>query len=208
MTQSRLVLVGAGGHALVVAETAQGAGFLIVGFYDDEPQAALARRLSIPCLGPLAGAASANDGLIVALGDLGLRAAAIARMGSASGRAVSVVSVAAFVSSSASVGPGVFIGPHATVHSFASVGAHAIINTGAIVEHECEIAENVHVAPGAVLGGNVRVGRQTLVGLGARVLPGVRIGTRCIVGAGAVVLRDVPDGSTVAGVPATSRDSP
>lgn len=205
MTQARLVLVGAGGHALVVAESALGAGFAVVGFYDDDPRAALARRMSIPCLGPLSGAA--GEGLIVALGDLRMRAAAIARLGNAAGRAVSVVSAAACVSGSASVGPGVFIAPHATVHSFARIGGHAIINTGAVVEHECEIGENVHVAPGAVLGGNVRVGPGTLVGLGSRVLPGVRIGSGCVVGAGAVVLRDIADGSVVVGVPATALDS-
>lgn len=203
MTQTRLVLVGAGGHALVVAESALGVGFAIAGFYDDDPQAALAKRLSIRCLGPLAGAA--GEGLIVALGDLRLRDAAIARLGAVAGRAVSVVSGAAYVSGSADVGPGVFVGPRAVVHSFARIGAHAIINTGAIVEHECDIGENVHVAPGAVLGGNVWIGPGTLVGLGSRVLPGVRIGDRCVVGAGAVVLDDVPDGATVVGVPAVRR---
>jgi acetyltransferase-like isoleucine patch superfamily enzyme len=34
------------------------------------------------------------------------------------------------------------------------------------------------------------------------VLPGVKIGARCVVGAGAVVTRDLPDGSTVRGIPA------
>jgi UDP-2-acetamido-3-amino-2,3-dideoxy-glucuronate N-acetyltransferase len=40
------------------------------------------------------------------------------------------------------------------------------------------------------------------IGSGATVLGGVRIGARALVGAGAVVTRDVPAGTTVAGVPA------
>jgi UDP-2-acetamido-3-amino-2,3-dideoxy-glucuronate N-acetyltransferase len=40
------------------------------------------------------------------------------------------------------------------------------------------------------------------VGSGAVVLGGVRIGAGALVGAGAVVSRDVPEGATVAGVPA------
>jgi UDP-2-acetamido-3-amino-2,3-dideoxy-glucuronate N-acetyltransferase len=40
------------------------------------------------------------------------------------------------------------------------------------------------------------------VGSGAIVLGGVRIGAGALVGAGAVVSRDVPEGATVAGVPA------
>ena len=40
------------------------------------------------------------------------------------------------------------------------------------------------------------------IGSGAIVLGGVRIGAGALVGAGAVVSRDVPEGATVAGVPA------
>ena len=40
------------------------------------------------------------------------------------------------------------------------------------------------------------------IGSGAVIMCGVTIGARAMIGAGAVVTRDVPDGATVAGVPA------
>lgn len=46
------------------------------------------------------------------------------------------------------------------------------------------------------------VKRGASIGTNATILPGVVIGERALVGAGAVVTKDVPDGATVAGVPA------
>jgi sugar O-acyltransferase (sialic acid O-acetyltransferase NeuD family) len=193
------VLIGGGGHALVVAD-ALADGPAITGFYDDNPHAPARTKLGLERLGPIA-AAQERPGVYMhlALGNLPLRRDILARLGEV--RTFTIRHHSAVVSARAIVGRGAFIGPRAVVHTCAAVGDHAIINTGAIVEHECEIDGNVHIAPGAVLGGNVRVGTGTLVGIGARVIPGVRIGAGCVIGAGAVVIRDVPDGARVVGVP-------
>jgi acetyltransferase-like isoleucine patch superfamily enzyme len=60
----------------------------------------------------------------------------------------------------------------------------------------------VSVFPGATISGDVHLGEGVTIGTGANVLPGISIGRYALVGAGAVVTRDVPDGVTVAGVPA------
>ena len=184
-----LILIGGGGHALVVDEAAALEGYQPAGYYDDNPSCALATRAKAKRLGALSTVPLPPHGAwILALGSLDLRRSIIERLGS-SGAAVVAH-------------PHAFVAPGAIVHSFAKVAEHAIINSGSIVEHECDIAENAHIAPGAVLGGNVRVGRDTLIGIGANVIPGVSIGSNCVIGAGAVVIADVPDNSRVAGVPA------
>lgn len=48
----------------------------------------------------------------------------------------------------------------------------------------------------------ITVKKDASIGSNATILAGVTIGENAMVGAGAVVTRDVPDGSTVAGVPA------
>jgi len=45
------------------------------------------------------------------------------------------------------------------------------------------------------------IGNSVVVGAGARILGNIRVGDNCRVGAGSVVLRDVPDNSTIVGVP-------
>lgn len=202
-TQMPVILIGGGGHALVVAE-AIGHGAILVGFFDDAHDARLGPATGTPRLGGLADIPrTLEPWFMLGLGDLALRRKVLGSLGYA--RSFAITHRTAFVSANASVGSGVFVGPHATIHTLAKVANHAIINTGAIIEHECDIGENAHIAPGGVLGGNVTVGPDTLVGIGARVIPGVRIGARCVVGAGATVIRDVPDGATVVGVPARAK---
>lgn len=200
-----LVIVGGGGHALVVAEAAELAGGRVRGALDDNPRCSLVTTRGVPWLGAMDQfhSESARSAWILALGDLALRRGVLDRVRTvAPGRAATIVHPRAFVSPSAVLGPGVYVGPGVIVHAHARVGAHAILNSGAIIEHECDVGENVHVAPGAALAGNVAVARDTLVGLGSRVLPGVRVGECAVIGAGAVVTRDVPAGAVIRGVPA------
>lgn len=77
-----------------------------------------------------------------------------------------------------------------------------IVNTGASVDHDCKIGDFVHIAPHATVLGGVEIGEGTWVGAGAVIKQYLKIGANCMIGAGAVVIADVPDGTTVVGVPA------
>ncbi|MCC5787311.1 MAG: acetyltransferase [Phycisphaerales bacterium] len=197
-----VVLVGGGGHASVVFETLALLGVQVRGLLDDASEPLLVRR-GLSRLGPVSmlGSPDASDSFVLGIGDVAVRRKVLDAFADA-GRWISPLHPTATVSPSAAIGRGVWIGPGAIVHTAATINDHAIINTGAIVEHDCKIGENCHLAPACVLGGAVKVGRDTLIGLGSRVLPGVKIGEGCTIGAGAVVVADVPDGQTVAGVPA------
>lgn len=218
-----LVLVGGGGHALVVAEAAAMAGRPIRGFLDDDPEAALgsvegilpaagAPPIEVNRLGPMSAVRSLDElgrcELILAIGDLGARRGLIASLGeSGIARGVKIATIIhprAIVSPSAIIEPGVYVGPGAIVHARARIGAHAIINSGAIVEHECVIGENTHVAPGAAMGGRVRIQSDVLIGIGSRILPNVEIGRGSTIGAGAVVTRSIEGLRTVIGFPGRS----
>jgi sugar O-acyltransferase (sialic acid O-acetyltransferase NeuD family) len=204
-----VILIGGGGHALVVAETLAAAHIEVIGFFDDRADAPLA---SGPAkrqhLGPIADIAALDPAappLLLALGSLMVRRTLLARFDRINASSASALDPNAAVATTATIGRGTFVAPHATIQARAQIDHHAIINSGAIVEHECSIGINAHIAPGAVLGGRAKVGDDAFVGLGARVLPGIQIGHRAIVGAGAVVTRDVAPDACVLGVPARPR---
>jgi sugar O-acyltransferase (sialic acid O-acetyltransferase NeuD family) len=220
-----LVIIGGGGHAAVVAEAAalRGAGApILAGYLDDAECPAIAEwAAAMRTQSPVTNEFTRNGGLqslagigpgrgwIIAVGGIELRRNLIAQLSVLQrdkliGSPSNVVHPRAFISPTAILGAGVFVGPGAIVHPRARVRDHAIINTAAVIEHDCEIGENTHVAPAAALGGGVQIGPDCLIGLGSRVLPTVKIGRGAVVGAGAVVVRDVAPGATVVGVPAAA----
>jgi sugar O-acyltransferase (sialic acid O-acetyltransferase NeuD family) len=197
-----ICIFGAGDHGHVVAEAAELAGLRVLGFFDDRATASPLQRW--PLL-PTPATFDADTHVIVAIGDNAMREAVTLDLLGRGAILTNVIHPRAFVSPSAIVGAGVFVGPLAVAHTDAKLSDGVIVNSGAIVEHHCIIENFAHIAPGAALAGRVRVGQRTLVGIGASVRPAITIGCDAIIGAGAAVVRDVPDGETQTGVPATTR---
>jgi acetyltransferase-like isoleucine patch superfamily enzyme len=89
------------------------------------------------------------------------------------------------------------------VTNHVSIGRHVHINLGCTIGHNAVIDNFVTLSPGVHISGDVKIGRYTFIGTGAVVLEKINVGYGCRVGAGAVVTKDVPNNTTVVGVPAT-----
>ena len=80
---------------------------------------------------------------------------------------------------------------------------------GVVVGETTEIGDDVLIYQGVVLGGvshekqkrHPTLGNKVVVGAGAILLGPITIGDEARVGAGSVVIKDVPEGSTIVGVP-------
>lgn len=198
----KLVVIGGGGHAKVVTDSARAAGWEMVGFADDRPDA---RLFDLQYLGSPQSLQVPQDArVVVAIGSNKLRQQMVERF---SGRVnwATVIHPRAIVSSFATIQAGTVIFAGAVIQADTVVEQHCIVNTSASIDHDCKIADFCHVAPNAVLAGNVNLKTGAFVGAGSVVLPGRCIGEWATLGAGGVSVRDLDSGGTYVGVPAEPR---
>jgi serine O-acetyltransferase len=97
------------------------------------------------------------------------------------------------------------------IHPGARVGKGFFIDhgMGVVIGETSIIGDNVTLFQGVTLGGTGKekgkrhptLGNNVVVGAGAKILGNITIGNNVMVGANAVVVRDVPEDSTVVGVP-------
>lgn len=97
------------------------------------------------------------------------------------------------------------------IHPAAKLGRRLLIDHGmaVVIGETAVIGDDVTLYQGVTLGGTGKerikrhptVGNGVFIGAGAKLLGNIRIGNNCRIGANSVVLRNVPDDSTVVGVP-------
>lgn len=199
-----LLIVGAGGHARVVADAALTTGnWQRVCFVDDALGASSV--LALPIVGTSADLSRLRTefgAAVVGIGDARVRLQLLEQCRQTGFDLPAIVHRTAAVSSYATLGPGVVVFAQAAINPGATLDEGCIVNTGATVDHDCRLQAGVHLCPGAHLAGSVQVAARSWIGIGACVKQGVRIGADVIVGAGAAVVCDIEAGLTVTGVPA------
>lgn len=205
---SRVFLVGDGGHAVVLLETARDAGispaFIVTPELpgDDAAVAGIPYREEAAVLreGPRAGKALLGVGSVPGSA---IRANLFQAYRDSGFEFATLCSPRAFVAASAALGQGVQVMAGAVVQSRAALADCVLVNSGAIVEHDTHVGRLTHVSPGAVVCGGCNVGSRVHVGAGACVIQGVTIGDGAVIGANALIDCDVPAGAVVYGARGT-----
>jgi UDP-N-acetylbacillosamine N-acetyltransferase len=204
------MIVGAGGHARVVASIlALDPDILIVGVADRTEEHFGERVGSSQVLATFEqtdvwerlGAAAAA----IAIGDNKERAAMFDRLTAAGWPIAQAIHPTAIIEASAVLGQGCVACAGSIVGAEAVLGDNVLINTAATVDHESRVGAHAHIGPGVVLAGRTCIGELSFIGAGSTIRDGVIVGARTVVGCGSVVVDNLPDGVIAFGVPARVR---
>lgn len=193
-----LLIIGAGGHGKVVADTAIAAGYANVSFLDD----AWPEKVKNGPWDVNGKPEKTDTPTFCAVGNNSARETITTTFGLDD--APTLTHPSAIVSPSSEIGGGTVLVAGTIVNADTRIGRGVILNTACSIDHDCRIDDFAHVSPGARLAGNVRVGKRSWIGIGAVVREGITIGDDVVVAAGAVVVTDLKNGARVCGVPARS----
>ncbi len=206
MDRKKVLILGAGGHAHVIAGILlQSPTHEVVGFLDDNDSKN--DMLGIKKLGKLTPVNHdlPTKNVVMGIGQVGNRTLykKIITMYEEVGFTFeTVIAPSAKVSPFATIGKGVIVADGAIIQPLANIGDYTIINTNSSVDHECTIGNYCHVAPGCTLSGNITIGNECFLGTGTSVIHGISITDNCILGAGSVVIASCNESGTYVGVPA------
>lgn len=139
---------------------------------------------------------------VIAVGDNTERKALFLKLSNIGFRIPTIIHPTAIIEKDAVVGDGSVICMGAKIGTKVSIGRNCVVYTGAILDHEVQLRDHSYISPGSNIAGRVVIGEGSFIGLGSTIKERITIGNNVVVGAGSVIIRDIPDNSTVAGVPA------
>ena len=195
---------GAGGHALVVMDTAELCGFEITGFIDDfsnEPSRRVADKMVYP-----ATVLQAGDVVFMGFGDNKMRQQIGRKLLERNVEVKTLIHPSAIVSRYAEIGTGCYIGAQAIVDPGCKIGDFVILNKNSVISHNSVIGAATHVCPGSMCAGWCSVGERCFLGIGTKLIAKITLADEVYVGGGAVIVENFcTPGVLLYGVPAKVR---
>lgn len=196
----KVIIIGAGGHARVIADIITLSGDIVLGFLDDkDPQ----EFPGVSILGKLSDIPEFQRDayFIVGIGNNQIRKQI---MESLDVNWSTAIHPSAVIASDVEIGMGTAIMANAVINTGSKIGRGVIINTAATIDHDNSISDFVHISPGVHLGGTVNIGSVTWIGIGAIVINNIDICGECIIGAGSLVIKNITVSGQYYGSPINS----
>ena len=197
-----VIIIGAGGHAKVIADIIYKSGDNLIGFLDDN----LANKgkeiyLGKKVIGTTKDIEIYNKNyFIIGIGNNSIRK----KINNENNlKLYTAIHPSAIIAEDVKIGTGSVIMAGVVINPGTVIGKNCIINTCSSLDHDNLLEDYVHISPGAHLAGTVTIKERTWICTGAIVKNNITIGKNNIIGAGGVVIKDIiEENTTYVGVPA------
>ena len=197
-----VVIIGAGGHAKVIADIITKSNDNVIGFLDDNLDIqSKTIYLNKTVLGTTKDIDKYKEYyFIIGIGNNNIREN-IAN--SYDLKWYTAIHPNAIIANEVSIEEGSVVMAGSIINTGTKIGKHCIINTKSSLDHDNIIENYVHISPGATLAGTVHIKEKTWICAGATIINNITIAKNNIIGAGSVVIKDINEtNGTYVGVPA------
>ena len=205
MNDLPLIILGGGGHAKVIIDTALALGAEILGLTDPDTTKHGKEILGISIVGDDAWVErnySPNQiCLICGHGNIHTSHKLYEHFLAQGFKFATLLHPSAIISREVKIADGTVVMAGVIIQPSVQIGSNVIINTGAQVDHDSIIGSHTHIAPGAIVSGGVCIGESTMVGCGTKIIESIKIGSYVKIAAGTVVTQNIDDNKKVKGVP-------
>lgn len=197
-----VVIIGAGGHAKVIADIITKSNDNVIGFLDDNLDI---QNKTIYLNKTVLGTTKDIDKykeyyFIIGIGNNNIREN-IANNHDL--KWYTAIHPNAIIANEVSIEEGSVVMAGSIINTGTKIGKHCIINTKSSLDHDNIIEDYVHISPGATLAGTVHIKEKTWICAGATIINNITIEKNNIIGAGSVVIKDInEENGTYVGVPA------
>lgn len=191
-----MILLGAGGHAKVVAEALIQSGKTVLGLVAPDKKTG-SKCFGLDVLGNDDELLSYSPGEVVLANGIGALPGKVFRwklagqMREKGFQFTRVIHPSATIAADVIVGEGAQVMAGSIIQPGSSIGQDSIVNTRVSIDHDCKIGENCHLAPGVILSGCVNIGKGAHLGTGSTVIQNISIGANSTVSAGSIVYKDL-----------------
>ncbi len=206
---TRLVLIGAGGHArevldIVEASVRAGEDVEVLGYIVEAQYSSPGTIVNDkPVLGDFDWFAKNADEIyaVCAVGDPALRLHLVHKAQNWGTRFCSIIHPNAILTQRVTIGQGVVIAAGCVLTNHIRLGDHVSLNPGCTVGHDTVIDDYVTLTQGVNVSGKVKISAGCYIGTGANIIDRINVGEWSIIGAGSTIIQDVAANTTVVGVP-------
>jgi len=197
---NNVIIIGAGGHAKVIADIILKNNDTLLGFLDDN-KSKNEIILGYPILGKINDIHLFEDktAFIIGIGDNFIRKSVSNKHDV---KWHTAIHPSANIGTDVDIKEGTVVMANAVINVSTKIGRHCIINTGVIIEHDNIISDYVNISSGTSLGGIVNIGECTFMGIGINVKNNINIINNCVIGAGATIVKNITESGTYVGIPA------